>query len=146
MLFCDLRGFSRRVERSADNLMNLLHRVSNALGVTTHEIREQGGVLGDFHGDAAMGFWGWPIPQSDGPLRACLAALAISASSPKRRGKQVIRWPTFAWASASPRVRAVAGKIGTADQVKVTVFGPVVNLAARMEGMTKSLQAPDSAR
>ena len=36
---------------------------------------------------------------------------------------------------------AVAGSIGTADQVKVTVFGPVVNLASRLEGMTKQLQA-----
>jgi adenylate cyclase len=38
--------------------------------------------------------------------------------------------------------RAVAGKIGTVDQVKVTVFGPVVNLASRLEGMTKILHAP----
>jgi len=37
---------------------------------------------------------------------------------------------------------AVAGKIGTIDQVKVTVFGPVVNLASRLEGMTKLLRAP----
>jgi adenylate cyclase len=38
--------------------------------------------------------------------------------------------------------RAVAGKIGTVDQVKVTVFGPVVNLASRLEGMTKLFHAP----
>jgi adenylate cyclase len=38
--------------------------------------------------------------------------------------------------------RAVAGKIGTVDQVKVTVFGPVVNIASRLEGMTKALRAP----
>ena len=38
--------------------------------------------------------------------------------------------------------RGVAGKIGTADQVTVTVFGPVANLAARLEGMTKQVQAP----
>ena len=35
----------------------------------------------------------------------------------------------------------MAGRIGTTDQVKVTVFGPVVNLAARLETMTKQLQA-----
>jgi len=28
--------------------------------------------------------------------------------------------------------RAVAGRIGTTDQVKVTAFGPVVNLASRL--------------
>ena len=38
--------------------------------------------------------------------------------------------------------RAVAGKIGTAEQVKVTVFGPVVNLASRLESMTKQLRVP----
>jgi adenylate cyclase len=36
---------------------------------------------------------------------------------------------------------AVAGKIGTQDQVKVTVFGPVVNRASRLENMTKRLHA-----
>ena len=38
--------------------------------------------------------------------------------------------------------RAVAGRIGTTDQVKVTVFGPLVNRASRLEGMTKILQTP----
>jgi adenylate cyclase len=142
VLFCDLRGFSRHVERSADNLMHLLHRVSNALGVTTHEIREQGGVLGDFHGDAAMGFWGWPIPQPDGPLRACLAALAIRAQFAEAAKQAGHPLADFRVGIGIATGRAVAGKIGTADQVKVTVFGPVVNLAARMEGMTKSLQSP----
>src|SRR5690606_24675621 len=37
--------------------------------------------------------------------------------------------------------RAVVGRIGTVDQVKVTAFGPVVNLASRLEGMTKVLGA-----
>ncbi|MDG2013473.1 MAG: adenylate/guanylate cyclase domain-containing protein, partial [Pirellulaceae bacterium] len=36
---------------------------------------------------------------------------------------------------------AVAGRIGTSDQVKVTVFGPVVNVAARLETMTQQLRA-----
>src|SRR6185295_5076579 len=37
--------------------------------------------------------------------------------------------------------RAVAGKIGTVDQVKITVFGPAVNLASRLETMTRQLRA-----
>jgi adenylate cyclase len=37
---------------------------------------------------------------------------------------------------------AVAGKIGASGQAKVGVFGPVVNLASRLEGMTKILGAP----
>lgn len=135
VLFCDLRGFTQQSERSAGNLFDLLARVSNALGVMTHHILGEGGVVGDFHGDAAMGFWGWPLAQPDAVQRACRSALGIKAAF-------------AANASAEFRVgigiasgRAVAGKIGTTDQVKVTVFGPVVNLASRLESMTKQLRA-----
>jgi len=133
VMFCDLRGFSRETERHADDLPKLLQRVSNALGVMTHHIREQGGVVGDFHGDAAMGFWGWPLPQRDAVLRTCRAALAIRAQFEATAG--------FHAGIGVATGKAVAGKIGTVDQVKVTVFGPVVNLASRLEGMTKMLRA-----
>jgi adenylate cyclase len=142
VLFCDLRGFSRHSERSAEDLLGLLNRVSQALGVTTHQIREHGGVLGDFHGDAAMGFWGWPLAQSDAAVRACLAALAIREEFAETAQRVDDPLADFRVGIGIATGRAVAGKIGTIDQVKVTVFGPVVNLASRLEGMTKILHAP----
>jgi adenylate cyclase len=134
VMFCDLRGFSRESERHADDLMGLLHRVSKALGVATHHIRQQGGVVGDFQGDAAMGFWGWPLEQPDMTMRIALTALAVRREFEATEG--------FHAGIGIATGKAVAGKIGTVDQVKVTVFGPVVNLAARLEGMTKLLRAP----
>ncbi len=134
VMFCDLRGFSRETERHADDLLGLLNRVSKALGVMTRHIRGQGGVVGDFQGDAAMGFWGWPLPQDDAVLRTCRAALAV------RAGFEAT--PGFHAGIGIATGMAVAGKIGTVDQVKVTVFGPVVNLASRLEGMTRILRAP----
>jgi adenylate cyclase len=142
VLFCDLRGFSRHSERSAEDLLGLLNRVSQALGVTTHQIREQGGVLGDFHGDAAMGFWGWPLAQPDAAVRACSAALAIRAQFAETALRVDDPLADFRVGIGIATGRAVAGKIGTIDQVKVTVFGPVVNLASRLEGMTRILHAP----
>src|SRR6185295_16816889 len=142
VLFCDLRGFSRQSEKFGDDLLGLLHRVSKALGVTTHHIREQGGVLGDFQGDAAMGFWGWPIAQPDAAVRACRAALAIRAEFEAVAERPDDMLAHFRVGIGIAAGRAVAGKIGTVDQVKVTVFGPVVNLASRLEGMTKILHAP----
>ena len=136
VLFCDLRGFTQQSERAAGDLFGLLNRVSQALGVMTHQILEQGGVVGDFHGDAAMGFWGWPIAQSDAVERACRAALGIRAEFAAAAGLTDFR-VGIGIASG----RAVAGKIGTVDQVKVTVFGPVVNLASRLETMTRQLNA-----
>jgi len=133
VLFCDLRGFSRETERSADDLMGLLARVSRALGIATRHVRDEGGVVGDFHGDAAMGFWGWPLRQDDAVVRSCRAALAIRRDFQATAG--------FRAGIGLATGKAVAGKIGTVDQVKVTVIGPVVNLASRLEGMTKVLRA-----
>jgi adenylate cyclase len=141
VIFCDLRGFSRHSEKSADDLYGLLNRVSAALGVTTHAIRERGGVLGDFHGDAAMGFWGWPLAQTDGALRACQTALAIREEFAAASARPDNPFADFSLGIGIATGKAVAGKIGTTDQVKVTVFGPVVNLASRLEGMTKILGA-----
>ena len=132
VMFCDLRGFSRRSEIGADHLLKLLERVSDALGVMTRHILDTGGVIGDFHGDAAMGFWGWPLEQTDIALKAADAAGRILQTSHSESESDGFRCG-IGIASG----RAVAGRIGTVDQVKVTAFGPVVNLASRLENMTK---------
>ena len=67
VLFCDLRGFSQKAEAAAGDLKGLLDRVSRALGVMTSQILKHSGVTGDFQGDAAMGFWGWPLPLPNRP-------------------------------------------------------------------------------
>ncbi|MFN7877073.1 MAG: hypothetical protein ACK5PB_17275, partial [Pirellula sp.] len=46
VLFCDLRGFSKRSEEASDRLLELLQRVSDALGVMTHHILSSHGVVG----------------------------------------------------------------------------------------------------
>jgi adenylate cyclase len=133
VMFCDLRGFSRRSERDADQLLDLLGCVSEALGVMTRHILDTGGVVGDFHGDAAMGFWGWPLEQPDSALRAAAAAMRIRSDNHKAADGD-----GFRCGIGIATGRAVAGRIGTIDQVKVTAFGPVVNLASRLEGITKA--------
>lgn len=137
VMFCDLRGFSRRSERDAEHLLELLAHVSDALGVMTRHILDTGGVIGDFHGDAAMGFWGWPLEQSDSARRAVTAALRIRAANQADAAENAFRYGV-----GIATGQAVAGRIGTTDQVKVTAFGPVVNLASRLEGITKAFGAP----
>lgn len=142
VMFCDLRGFSQRAESEAGDLIGLLERVSRALGVMTHHILEHGGVTGDFQGDATLGFWGWPFPSPDAAVHACRAALGIRAAFAKAAAMKNHPLSDFAMGIGIAHGRAVAGKIGTAEQVKVTVFGPVVNLASRLESMTKQLRVP----
>ncbi|MEM8666981.1 MAG: adenylate/guanylate cyclase domain-containing protein [Planctomycetota bacterium] len=136
VMFCDLRSFSKQSERKSDDLLALLASVSDALGVMTRHILDTGGVIGDFHGDAAMGFWGWPLEQQDAALRAASAAGRILDDNRRSTG-QPESDSSFRFGVGIASGRAVAGRIGTVDQVKVTAFGPVVNLASRLEGLTK---------
>ena len=139
VLFCDLRGFSHRAEEQAENLTGLLERVSLALEVMTSQILRFGGVTGDFQGDAALGFWGWPLESPEAPLNACRAALAIREEFSRAQADPDHPLRDFETSIGISYGRAVAGKIGTREQVKVTVFGPVVNLASRLEAMTREL-------
>jgi adenylate cyclase len=142
VLFCDLRGFSRRVEEGAGKLLDVLTRVSAALGVMTRAIVENRGAIADFLGDAAMGFWGWPLDDPAKVENACRAALAIRAGFEAVSSDRTHPLYGFRAGIGIATGRAVAGGIGTAEQAKVGVFGPVVNLASRLEGMTKPLRVP----
>ncbi len=142
VLFCDLRGFSRTVEEGAGKLLDVLNRVSAALGVMTRAIVENRGAIADFLGDAAMGFWGWPLDDPAKVENACRAALAIRAGFEAVSGDRAHPLYGFRAGIGIATNRAVAGGIGTEEQAKVGVFGPVVNLASRLEGMTKQLRVP----
>ena len=139
VLFCDLRGFSRMVEESSDDLHGLLRRISAALGVMTHSIIELDGVIADFQGDSALGFWGWPI-ELDGSLAACRAALRIQRIFELAASDDDLS--EFQVGIGLSSGRAIAGRIGTRDQAKVGVFGSVVNVASRLEGITKRVGVP----
>lgn len=142
VLFCDLRGFSHQAEESAGDLAGLLARVSAALEIMTQHILGCGGVTGDFLGDAALGFWGWPFPSEESPLNACRAALAIRRAFVAAAAVEGHPLANFEVGIGIAHGCAMAGKIGTSDRVTVTVFGPVVNLASRLEGMTRQLHVP----
>ncbi|CAN5844268.1 adenylate/guanylate cyclase domain-containing protein [soil metagenome] len=144
VLFCDLRGFSKASEEGADDLMGLLERVGAALGVSTEQILGHGGVIGDFQGDSVMGFWGWPDPLSPDEAAALACRAALSLRERMEAASRGIDTPlgNFRMGIGIASGNAVAGRIGSPDQGKVSVFGPVVNLASRLEGMTKLLGAP----
>ncbi|NQV27438.1 MAG: FHA domain-containing protein [Rhodopirellula sp.] len=141
VLFCDVRGFSKKSEEAKDNLRELLDRVSEALGVMTAGIIRYDGVIADFQGDAALGFWGWPSDNEEGPVAACRAAIHIHQAF--RRAMTMPESPLcgFTVGIGISHGRAIAGRIGTTEQIKVGAFGPVVNMGARLETMSKQLRA-----
>lgn len=138
VLFSDLKGFAGASEQQEGNLIGWLDQVSRQMGVVTRAIREREGVIGDFHGDAVMGFWGWPVPRPESAVAAVEGALAISQAMSAHAIGADFPAPLGIGIATG---RAVCGMIGTEDQVKVTAFGPVVNLASRLEGLTRTFRA-----
>ncbi len=141
-LVCDLRGFSRRVEQGGrGKLLQLLDNVSEALGVMTRSIFHHDGVVGDYQGDSALGFWGWPIDSEDGPLSACHAALMIQNEFRKARLEGTGPLADLRMGIGIAHGQALAGKIGTEQHAKVGAFGPVVERGFQLESLTKTLRA-----
>jgi adenylate cyclase len=142
VLFCDLRGSCHLAEEGDTELIGTCDRLTEALSIMTTNIIDKDGVIGDFQGDAAMGFWGWPLGADDQIEQASRAALAIRRDIARAAQKRGHPLAGFACGIGIAHGIAVAGRLGTLDQFKVGVFGPVVNLAARLESMTKLFRVP----
>jgi adenylate cyclase len=99
-------------------------------------------VIGDFQGDAALAFWGWPMADGRNAVEACRAAVDIRLRFDKAAGDPTDALSGFRCGIGIATGEAVAGRLGTAGQFKIDVFGPVVNLASRLEGITKQLSVP----
>jgi adenylate cyclase len=141
VVFCDVRGFSRMTEDASVDLFPLLERVNAALGLMTQSIVKYDGAIADFQGDAALGFWGWPVMHDEGAVPACQAALAICEGFSRARADRQHPLHGFKVGIGLAHGKAIAGRIGSDEQAKVGVFGPRVNLGSRLEGMTKILNA-----
>jgi len=137
VMFCDLRGFSRLSEEGRHDLRALLDRSAEALGVMTAAVLDEDGVIADFQGDAVLGFWGWPVDQDDRSLPAVRAAMRIARTFAEARQDDAHPLAGMNIGIGIAHGRGLAGRIGTKDQQKVGVFGPVVNLGARLESLTK---------
>lgn len=139
VLFCDLRGSCKEAEAGAADLLAEWRQISDVLSDMTAAIINNTGVVGDLVGDAAMGFWGWPFDDPEQAVKAARAAMHILHNFRRtayRTGKE------YRCGIGIAHGKAVAGEIGPFDFRKFGVFGPVVNLASRLESMTKMVGVP----
>ncbi len=137
VLFCDLRGSCGLAEAGQQDLLASWQRIGDTLEIMSSAITERDGIIGDLQGDAVMGFWGWPH-YGEAPEvqieKAVMTALQIRASFEKQIARKK---GTYQCGIGLAHGMGVAGKLGVYEQFKIDVFGPVVNLAARLESMTK---------
>lgn len=131
VLFCDLRGYSKDAEAKGTNLRAAFAEVQRALDVMSSAVTDNGGIVAGFRGDAILGFWGWPNGTDDQIARAATAAARIFTKllGPINQRKCGL---------GLTHGTALAGRLGAHDLANVDLYGPVVNLAFRLEEMTKA--------
>ncbi len=137
VLFSDIRGFTSLSETTApEEVVKLLNGYfSRQVGV----IFAHGGTLDKFIGDAIMAFWGAPVSQEDHAERAVQAALAMSAALEELRGQLGALGSELEIGIGIHSGSAVVGLIGSSERLDYTAIGDTVNLASRVEGLTKGV-------
>jgi adenylate cyclase len=141
VMFTDMRNFTTIAEKLApQQSLTLLNRVLTEL---SEVIESHGGVVDKYLGDGAMGVFGAPVTRPDDVQRAVLAALEIrdrvAALGPQLAARGL---PHPAVGVGVNTSRVVAGNIGSPSRLNYTVLGDGVNLAARLEGLTKRYHVP----
>jgi adenylate cyclase len=142
VLFCDIRRFSR-ISESVDT-KTVFSFINDVVGVISRCIEKYDGVVVDYVGDAVMGMFGAPRPQPDHHTRAAHAALEMLRELPRLNAEWKSRIPAdldvdFAIGINSGLARA--GNSGCESKYKYGPLGNTVNLASRIQGVTKHLQS-----
>ena len=139
ILFQDMRGFTRMAEQMVpEELVQMLNQLFTEMVAAVEGER---GVVKQFIGDGVMAIFGAPVAYSDHAERAVRAALGMVI----RLRELNIRLS----AQGMPLIRigvgihsgeVIAGQIGSGTRVEYAVVGDAVNLASRMESLTKEMQ------
>ena len=137
-LFSDLKGFTSDSERlDPAETVTLLNEYFREM---VDVVFEYSGTLDKFIGDALMATWGGirPVNLEEDARNAVLAALnmkeRLSAINTRRMELGIAPWSAGIGISQGP---AVFGNIGSQQRMDMTVIGDTVNLASRIEGLTR---------
>ena len=132
VLFVDIRGFTPMSEMLTPNqVVEILNRY---LTLISRCILENGGTLDKFVGDAAMAFWGAPLPQDDYVMNAARAAMdMVNGSRTLSRELMEQYGRTVSFGIGIHAGEAVVGNIGSPQRMDYTAIGDTVNTAARLE-------------
>jgi adenylate cyclase len=136
VLFSDVRGFTTISEglqpRELTKLMN------EYMTPMTHVIQKYRGTIDKYIGDAIMAFWGAPLRDDEHARNAILAALDMQATLDQLRPQFIQKgWPEIRIGVGINSGIMRVGNMGSEFRMAYTVMGDTVNLASRLEGITK---------
>jgi class 3 adenylate cyclase len=142
VLFCDMKGFSTLSEgMTPQGLVKIMNRYLSAM---SGPIRNHGGIIDKYIGDAIMAYWGPPfVEESEQARLACLAAIDMTGSIPAllKELPELLGVRTIPM-QCDIRIGittgdALVGSIGSDFMMSYTVMGDTVNLASRLESANK---------
>ena len=137
VMFVDIRGFTAMAE-SAEPI-EIFRRLNIALDAMATEVQAQGGIVNKFLGDGLLALFGAPEPQADHARRAVRAGLRIVERVEALAADG--RFPDLRVGVGIATGEAIVGDVGGSRR-EFTAIGDVVNVAARVEALTKELRTP----
>ncbi|HDZ08533.1 adenylate/guanylate cyclase domain-containing protein [Pseudohongiella sp.] len=141
VLFADIRGFTALSEQQSPS--QTLAMLNTCLESICSAIEAHGGVVDKFTGDAVMALFGAPIGHQDDAMRAARALLAVQDAmagvNQQLRSDVGNEQPglQLRLGAGLHTGLVVAGNMGSRNRMNYTVIGDAVNLASRLEGLTR---------
>lgn len=129
-LFMDIRNFTGIAEKFTPK--ELTQFMNNFLTPMTDIILQNGGTIDKYMGDCIMAFWNAPFEDEGHATHACRAALAMQEFLQTTPGFKTIRIGI-----GINTGNACVGNMGSEQRFDYTVLGDEVNLASRIEGLSK---------
>lgn len=140
ILFSDVRSFTTISEGLESKELSLL--MNEFLTPLSRVVYKHRGTIDKYMGDCIMAFWGAPLPDAQHAQHAILAGLemqkTLEALQPHFKEKG---WPPIRIGVGLNTGRVSVGNMGSEVRVAYTVMGDAVNLASRLEGITKEYGA-----
>ncbi len=141
VLFCDIRGFSSVTEKIGPT--KAIGWINDILTALSECVLNHDGVLVDYVGDELMAMFGAPAVQPDHAQRACRAAMEMLSHIVPLGKKWKDTVPNrFGFGIGINSGPASVGNTGSQKKFKYGPLGNTVNLASRVQGITKQIGVP----
>lgn len=136
VMFCDMRGFTRLSENMPPaQLQVMLNTVFSRL---TLVVRANQGTIDKYIGDCIMAFWGAPVDSETHAIKAVQAAQEMVAAIETLNQEHAAKgWPPVGVGIGINTGPMLVGDMGSDIRRSYTVMGDAVNLASRLEGLTR---------
>jgi class 3 adenylate cyclase/HAMP domain-containing protein len=141
ILFSDVRGFTTISEAMRPDQM--VESLNNYFSRMVDIIMNRGGIVDKYIGDAVMAFFGAPVRHEDDALQSVIAGFEmLEAVEEFNKWQSTKGRPLFHIGVGVNYGAVTVGNIGSERKMDYTVIGDMVNLASRLEGLTKKYRTP----